>query len=557
MFDFSENTTKTIKKSLLTLNKSGFKYLSTEGNSFLQKISDNLDAALKNKKKLSSVRSENSKYSVDQQWVLILNSKENWTRFKKSKTSKEIKDISILEDFWNSQNQFALNSNESLVNTFDIIIYCLSHVEKAIKEFEKNKQKLSVKFANSYGNFLKNLNERLLKTKNQLINAISLRLKIADSYNNRTIDEIDHCDVVYYISRNLNSRKALNAEEQKILPLNPRCDLCADNQNYYVAFYDRLRSSSASEESNKRADQLHWSRIINKSIFPLTNKVPDFNSVTNNKIYYYGFSFSEIGNKDKTKIAVPTFLNKFAPERYQTPSWFYWQDNMILDFWSKRQEFLANLQCFWSFPENGETRNKANHEKCLLLINDELRKIGEEDPSFFAFTYKEMLKEWSSCLRNLRGQLLSAVKNPVNKRHIQVTQGTSHAISDESNVKKSEKINKTKESIQNKNNEEIQKLDTKINIKQKPVVQKKRVSIPDEIKKNEDEYQKWQSDSSDKFETPVYPDSKNLGNKSYLFAVKEKRLSIKDLDKDSIPVEKFASANKRPSVLEAALRMHR
>ncbi len=570
MFDFSANTTRTVKESLPALNKSGFRYLSTDGYSFLQNISNNLDAALKAKKRSFSAQSGNSKQSIDQQWVSILDSEENWSRFKNKKTSDGIKDINILESFWHSQNQFALNSNQSLVDSFDVLIYCLTHVQKASKEFEKVKKTLDVAFANSYGRFLKNLNERLLNTKNQLINAMSLRLKIAGIYNNKDINKIPNCDdVIYYITQNLKSRNALNAAEQQILPIKPRASLCTDSQNmqnYYVTFYNRLRSNAVNEQNNesiKKVDQLHWSKIINKSIFPLTSKIADFNSVTANKIYYYGFSFSEAGNKNKTKIAIPTFLNKFAPQKYQTPSWFYWQDNMILDFWVKRQEFLANLQCLWPLPENKENNNKGNkenHEICLKLINEELRRLGEESPSFFAFSYKEMISEWRDCLKILRGQLLNAFKNPVAQSHIQLAQKTSHLANETNSVRGNQKTNGAKEGVQNKENEEVQKPDAKINIEEKPMAQKKRISILDEIKQNEDEYQEWQSDSSSAntvFETPIYPDSKNLGNSSYLFSVKEKRLSIKGLDKESIPTEKTANANKRSSVLEASLRMHR
>ncbi|MBA3705896.1 MAG: hypothetical protein H0W84_08365 [Bacteroidetes bacterium] len=534
--------TKNLKESLPALERAGFRYLSTYEYSFLQRIFYNLKMELEQNEKSLSSPSDNPKDNNDKKWVSILNSKENWARFKKDKTSKEIEDINILENFWNSQNKFAVISNESLVNALDVTLYCLSHAQNAIKEFEKNKRNLNVKFAASYGNFLKTLNEKLEKTKSQLSSAMSLRLKIAGGYNNNARVKIDNCDdVVYYIARNLNSRKALNAEERKILPLNPRCGLCTDTQNYYVKFYDRLRSNTVNdknEESVKKIDQLHWSRIINKSIFPLTSKVPDFESITANKIYYYGFSFSEIGPKNRTSIAIPTFLNKFAPERYQTPAWFYWQDNMILSFWAKRQEFLANLQCLWPFSERGETKNKNNHEKCILLINNELRILGKDDSSFFAFTYKEMLKEWGACLKNLRAQILSAVKNPVAQNHIPITQMISSEINEN---RSSVKINDKK--TVSKNNKKSEQNTSK--------------SILEEIKQNEDEYQKWQSDSSDIPEIVVYPDSKNLRRLNYLFSINENRLSIHESENTLATVENMEIENKSPSMIEAALRAHR
>lgn len=520
MIDFAEYMRRSLKELIPALKRNRFRYLSIDGHSFLQKISNNLTMALERNKASLLISSDNSKENNDKKWVSILNSKENWARFKKNKTSTEVKDINLLNQFWDSQNQFVLFSNESLVESLNVIIFCLNCVQAAIKEYEKNgknKKNLDKKFIKIHS-----LNESLKTVKSQLTNAMLVRLKIAHSYSNRKNYQIpDVDDVVYYISHSLNSRGALNSEEQRILPAKPRKSLFTKNKNYYLTFYDCIKKYGDSKEEKKQIDAFHWSRIINKPIFPLTNSIPDYDFIGSNKVYYYGFSFSEIGKIHKTKIAIPSFLYKFVPEKYQSPAWFYWQDNTILNFWEKRQEFLANLQCLWVHESNSINEEfqsnedkKSRKEQCIALIDAEILKIAKDDPSFFAFKYKEMLDEWGSALINLRAELTQSIRN--------------------SEVPTNKPVTHNNMSYENKKDDGVKKPQSRKNA---------QLNILEVFKESEDEYQDFMSDdSSTKVKNPqlsVNTDWKVLKKTTYISAAEASRFCINGLPKD------YASSKER------------
>jgi hypothetical protein len=167
-----------------------------------------------------------------------------------------------------------------------------------------------------------------------------------------------------------------------------------------------------SKEEKSQTDAFHWSKIINNPVFHLNNST----------------------SKHDFIVSIPTFLYKFAPKKYQTPSWWYWQSNAILKFWEKRQDFLINFNHLWVYANNTndlkpmtKDENIKKKEKCMVLINDELSKIDKENPSFFAFDYKEMLGEWRAVLISMRSELLQVIRNnkkeiPAKKEHSRESQ---------------------------------------------------------------------------------------------------------------------------------------
>ena len=165
MIDIFE--TRMIKKPHSAWRIRGFKYVTSEGFLLLRKISDSLKAiSQENNKRYSFFSSDNLRGHSDQEWVSILNSKENWEKYKNNKSKKEMRDIDVLNQEWDRQKSFALRSNESLVKSFDTVQFGLKHLQKAMKEFKKSSWQLPKEFRHQYGKYLKNLNAELEDTKN-------------------------------------------------------------------------------------------------------------------------------------------------------------------------------------------------------------------------------------------------------------------------------------------------------------------------------------------------------------------------------------------------------
>lgn len=163
-------------------------------------------------------------------------------------SNKQLNKLYNLKFFWQQQERFSYYTSNAIVEISKKILPVFEHYLDLIKlELETKKNKLPFHIRKQIQDYIINLTQALSQEKNDLIQAMLARLKVA-SYNQNVYFD----DVTLHTAWQLSELQVL--KHINGLPQYPRCGLDADTFNYFHQFI----YSNGDTTQRKSLLQLNW-----------------------------------------------------------------------------------------------------------------------------------------------------------------------------------------------------------------------------------------------------------------------------------------------------------
>lgn len=341
------------------------------------------------------------KEQTEQAWITYLNNADTWKKFYNATPIDQHHKLNQIQSLWERHQQFALYSNEFLLSALDAILLPLQHVKDAYKEFTRNKWRLSQRFSADYEKLLKELHNYLHEAKQKIVDAMYFRLDICQRNAFVSTNKKYHVDdVLLDFHQQLSAHVAL-PPSIAIASFKPWATL---SDEMAARFHVTVKRFSKGNQLGL-VDQKHWSRNLTTRIF-LPSKVASRHAEDEYRNQMNG-----------ALLIVPPALKKYLPTQKGISLWLGRQNKHLIRFWEERQPLIARLHRLYPSAIEADKPNDEKIKHYLQLLTKEITDLQNIKLSFFAFTFKRMIKAWQAQVYKLHREALakelSVIKNAI------------------------------------------------------------------------------------------------------------------------------------------------